>query len=152
MVTVSVLASINDLTITLGNFWSPLNLYDYIAYKLKPYLNLRVFNYYDFDKFLLPIDGRSMPAYLKQEIYNLFKQQMSTIEIMKAELKFINSLEELRKSKTGVELLELFAGKFTKKSSFYNLANGSAYIDLSTIKSIHTAPEKYILTKINLYQ
>ena len=92
--TVSVLASINDLTITLGNFWSPLNLYDYIAYKLKPYLNLRVFNYYDFDKFLLPIDGRSMPACLKQEIYNLFKQQMSTIEIMKAELKFINSLEE----------------------------------------------------------
>lgn len=151
MMIVSILISTNDLTIALGDFWTSIDLNDYIVYKLKPYLNLRVFNYYNFDNFLLPIDGRFMPAYLRQEIDSLFKQQMSTIKIMKTELMSINSLEELRKCKSGIELLELLAGKFTKKSIFYNLADGSSYIDSSTVKSIHNTPEKYILTKINLY-
>lgn len=149
---VSILVSTNELTTALGNFWKPIDLNDYIVYKLKPYLNLRVFNYYDFDEFLLPIDGRSMPVYLGQEIDSLFKQQMSKIEVMKAELAGINSLEELRKSNTGIELLELFAGKFTKKSIYYSFVDETSYIDLHTVKSIHNAPEKYILAKIDLYK
>lgn len=149
---VSILVSANDLTIALGKSWTTIDLNDYIAYKLKPYLNLRFFSYYDFNVFLSPIDGRFMPTYLRQEIDSLFKQQTSTINIMKAELMGINSLEELRKCTPGIELLELFAGKFTRKSIFYNLVNGSSYIDLSIVKSIHNTPEKYILTKINLYQ
>lgn len=113
---VSTLVSANDLTIALGKSWTTIDLNDYIAYKLKPYLNLRIFSYYDFNVFLSPIDGRFMPTYLRQEIDSLFKQQTSTINIMKAELMGINSLEELRKCTPGIELLELFAGKFTRKS------------------------------------
>ena len=71
---------------------------------------------------------------------------------MKAELAGINSLEELRKSNTGIELLELFAGKFTKKSIYYSFVDETSYIDLHTVKSIHNAPEKYILAKIDLYK
>lgn len=58
---VSILVSANDLTIALGKSWTTIDLNDYIAYKLKPYLNLRIFSYYDFNVFFHRLTGGLCP-------------------------------------------------------------------------------------------
>lgn len=90
--------------------------------------------------------------FLKVKINSLTQQQISQIKLQKAELSDLCSLEELCECRAGVDLLELLAGKFNKKSIFYNTVTGSSYIDSATIELIKTSPEKYVLTEINLHK
>lgn len=152
MTTVAILVSINDLTCAFGDSWTNSNLNDYVAYKVKPYLNLHVFSYYDFEKLSLPIDGRNAPIWLQQKINYLAQEQLSQIKLHEAELLAVSTLEELCESREGVELLEILAGKFTENSIFYNTVTQSSYIDSTTIGLINTSPEKYILSQINLHK
>lgn len=152
MTTVAVLVSVDDLTCAFGDFWTRSNLNEYIAFKMKPYLNLHVFSYYDFEKLLLPIDGRNDPVCLWRKINTLTEQQLSQIKLQKAELSDFSSLEELCECRAGMDLLELLAGKFNEKSIFYNTVTGSSYIDSTTIELIKISPEKYVLTEINLHK
>ena len=50
MTTVAVLVSIDNLTYMFGDHWTHLNLNEYVVYKIKPFLNLHIFSYYDFEK------------------------------------------------------------------------------------------------------
>lgn len=152
MTTVAILISTDDLACVFGDSWTYSDLNDYVAYKVKPYLNLHVFSYYEFEKLSLPIDGRTDPTNLRREIDDLEQQQLFQIESQKAKLLGISSLEELCECSIGMELLETLAGKLTEKSIFYNTVTGKSYIDSTTIELINISPEKYVLTKINLHK
>lgn len=152
MTTVAILVWRDDLVETFGDSWTQENANTFVAYKLKPYMNLHLFSYHDFDMHLSPIDGKTTPVYLQKEFDNLCKKQFSKINGVKAKLQGINSLEELCECEAGVELLEMLAGKLTEKSVFYNTLTRSSYIDSATINLIHQTPAKYILIKINLHR
>lgn len=152
MTTVAVLVSIDNLTYMFGDHWTHLNLNEYVVYKIKPFLNLHIFSYYDFEKIFLAIDGRTTPKHLQEKITTLRKEQLLQIKLKKANLPKFHSLEELCENKNGTDLLGLLAGKFNEMSIFYNTITGSSYIDLNTIKLIKDSPQKYILTGINLHK
>ena len=152
MTTVAVLASIDNLTYMFGDHWTHLNLNEYVVYKIKPFLNLHIFSYYDFEKIFLAIDGRTTPKHLQVKINTLRQEQLLQIILKKANLPKFHSLEELCENKNGTDLLGLLAGKFNEMSIFYNTITGSSYIDLNTIKLIKDSPQKYILTGINLHK
>lgn len=152
MTTVAILVSIDELTCIFGSSWTQKNLNDYVAYKIKPYMNLHLFSYYEFEQGYSPLDGRFSPSCLQQEVQALLQQQTSQIKMQKASLSGIRTLEELSECRPGMELLEMLAGKLTEKSIFYNTVTGSSYIDKSTIYLINISPEKFILTRINLHK
>ena len=152
MTTVAVLVSIDDLAYTFGKYWTRVSLNEYVIYKVKPYLNLHIFSYYDFENILSVIDGRTSPEHLRQKIHCLRRRQLSQIEMKKADLPKFDSLEELCECKVGMDFLELLAGKFNEISIFYNTITRSSYLDLNTMGSISISPQKYILTEINLHK
>lgn len=152
MITVAVLVSIDNLTYMFGDHWTHLNLNEYVAYKIKPFLNLHIFSYYDFENIFSAIDGRIAPKHLQKKITKLRQEQLLQIKIKKANLPKFYSLEELCENKIGVDFLGLLAGKFNEMSIFFNTITGSSYIDLNTIKLIKDLPQKYILTGINLHK
>lgn len=152
MTKVTILVSKDDLVRAFGDFWTHSNLNDYVAYKVKPYLALHVFSYYEFEKTLSPIDGGSAPICLQQKINKLAEKQLSQIKLYETELGSLSTLGELCESKKGIELLGILAGKLTEKSIFYNAITGSSYIDSTIMGLIHTSPEKYVLTQIHLHK
>lgn len=152
MTTVAILVSKDDLTCAFGDSWTNSDLNDYVVHKVKPYLNLHVFSYYEFEGLPLPIDGRVTPICLQYKINGLAQKQSSLIKLQKAEFLDFNTLEELCESKEGIELLGMLAGNLTEKSIFYNTITRSSYIDSTTIELINISPEKYVLTQINLHK
>lgn len=152
MTTVTVLVSKDDLTDMFGDFWTYSNLNDYVAYKVKPYLNLHVFSYYEFEGLPLPIDGKAAPTCLQRELNRLYQKQLSQIKLQKTDLLDIRTLGELCENSEGIKLLKMLAGNLTEKSIFYNAITQSAYIDSATIELINISPDKYVLTQINLHK
>lgn len=152
MTTVAVLVLRNDLIEAFGDSWTQENAKDFAAYKIKPYLNLHAFSFYDFDAYYSPVDGRTTPEHLLKEVDDLVNSQISKINRIKSKLPDINSIEALCECKAGIKLLEILAGKLTDESVFYNTATMSSYLDSTTVNLIHQTPDKFVLIKINLHK
>ena len=152
MTTVAVLVLRNDLIETFGNLWTQENAKDFVAYKIKPYLNLSAFSFYDFDTYFSSIDGRKTPALIQKEVDELVAIQISKINRIKSKLSDINSIEALCECETGIKLLGILAGKLTEESVFYNTTTMSSYLDSTTINLIQQTPAKFVLIKVNLHK
>ena len=151
MTTITTLIAARDLEKNFGQYYSHLNIQDYLAYQYRPYIHLNTFSFCEFDGTLDPIIGQHNRILLIGRMNELYNRQKNLVEQLCVTMASSSCLFDLCKHQSNKELFDLLSGRLTINSFFYSFLSNSAFLDPITMKQVLSTPEKYVLADINLH-